>query len=40
MRNNNAMGILFSNMHDEALRDLTALRALGSVPFGGPVPAY
>ena len=35
MRNNNAMGILFSNMHDEALRDLTALRALGSVPFGG-----
>lgn len=35
MRNNNAMGLLFTNMHDEALRDLTALRAFGSVPFGG-----
>lgn len=35
MRNNNAMGLLFCNMHDEALRDLTAARAFGSVPFGG-----
>lgn len=35
MRNNNAMGLLFTNMHDEALRDLTAMRAFGSVPFGG-----
>lgn len=35
MRNNNAMGLLFCNMHDEALRDLTAVRAFGSVPFGG-----
>ena len=29
------MGLLFSNMHDEALRDMTSIRALGSVPFGG-----
>lgn len=35
MRNNNVLGLLFSNMHDEQLRDLTAARALGSVPFGG-----
>lgn len=35
MRNNNAMGLLFTNMHDESLRDLTGRRALGSVPFGG-----
>lgn len=35
MRNNNAMGLLFTNMHDEALQDLTRLRAFGSVPFGG-----
>lgn len=35
MINNNVMGLLFSNMHDEALRDLTSVRALGSVPFGG-----
>ena len=35
MRNNNVLGLLFSNMHDEQLRDLTSMRALGSVPFGG-----
>ena len=35
MRNNNVLGLLFSNMHDEALRELTGIRALGSVPFGG-----
>ena len=35
MRNNNVLGLLFSNMHDEQLRDLTNMRALGSVPFGG-----
>ena len=35
MRNNNVLGLLFSNMHDEQLRDLTSVRALGSVPFGG-----
>lgn len=31
----NAMGIIFSNMHDEMLQDLTAGRTMGSVPFGG-----
>lgn len=35
MRNNNVLGLLFSNMHDEALRELTSVRAMGSVPFGG-----
>lgn len=35
MRNNNVLGLIFSNMHDEALRDMTSVRALGSVPFGG-----
>ena len=40
MRNNNAMGILFSNMHDEALRDLTALPGAGFGSLWRPVPAY
>lgn len=35
MRNNNVMALIFSNMHDEALRDMTAMRAMGSVPIGG-----
>lgn len=35
MRNNNVLGIIFSNMHDECLPSLTGLRPLGSVPFGG-----
>lgn len=35
MRNNNVLGIIFSNMHDECLSSLTGLRPLGSVPFGG-----
>lgn len=35
MRNNNVLGIIFSNMHDECLAPLTGLRPLGSVPFGG-----
>lgn len=35
MRNNNTIGLIFSNMHDEVLRDTTAMRAMGSVPFGG-----
>lgn len=29
------MGIIFSNMHDHLLPDLTASRTMGSVPFGG-----
>lgn len=31
----NAMGIIFSNMHDEKLPELTANRTMASVPFGG-----
>ena len=30
-----AMGLIFANMHDSALPELTANRAMGSVPFGG-----
>ncbi len=29
------LGIIFSNMHDEALRELTERRTMASVPFGG-----
>lgn len=35
MRGNNVVGIIFSNMHDDALRDVTNIRTFGSVPFGG-----
>lgn len=35
MRGNNVVGIIFSNMHDELLKDLTDKRTMGSVPFGG-----
>lgn len=35
MRHNRALGLLFSNMHDEALSELTGVRAMGSIPFGG-----
>lgn len=35
MRANNVLGIIFSNSHDEALSELTNLRTMGSVPFGG-----
>ena len=31
----NAFGIIFANIHDEALPQLTRHRTLGSVPFGG-----
>jgi len=34
MRTNNVLGILFSNSGDDALPELTALRTMGSVPFG------
>jgi glucose-1-phosphate adenylyltransferase len=33
--NGNALGIIFSNMHDEELHEITASRTMGSVPFGG-----
>ena len=29
------LGVLFSNVHDENIRELTEKRAMGSVPFGG-----
>lgn len=35
MRGNNVLGIIFSNMHDGAIRELTENRTMGSVPFGG-----
>ncbi len=35
MRKHSVLGLLFSNMHDEALPELTGIRAMGSVPFGG-----
>lgn len=35
MRKTNVIGLIFPNMHEEALRDLTSIRALGSVPFAG-----
>lgn len=35
MRANNVMGIIYSNGYDECLFELTALRTMGSVPFGG-----
>ena len=35
MRNYNAVGLIFPNMHDEAVRDCTAIRSMGSLPFGG-----
>jgi len=35
MRGNNVLGIIFSHTHDETLRELTDVRTMGSVPFGG-----
>ena len=35
MRGNNVLGIIFSNMKDGAIRELTEIRTMGSVPFGG-----
>lgn len=35
MIGNNVVGIIFSNMHDDRLRELTDVRTMGSVPFGG-----
>ncbi|MBQ6570070.1 MAG: glucose-1-phosphate adenylyltransferase subunit GlgD [Clostridia bacterium] len=35
MRGNNVLGIIFSNTHDEMLRELTDVRTMGSVPYGG-----
>lgn len=35
MIGNNVVGLVFANMHDDRLRELTDVRAMGSVPFGG-----
>ena len=35
MRGNDVLGIIFSNMHDEKIAELTNVRTMGSVPFGG-----
>lgn len=35
LRGNNILGIIFSNMGEELLRELTEKRTLSSVPFGG-----
>lgn len=35
MRGNNVLGLIFSNMHEEKVRELTENRTMGSVPFGG-----
>ena len=32
---NNVLGIIFPNMHDEAIPELTRIRTMASVPFGG-----
>lgn len=35
MRGNNVLGIIFPNVGDDNLSELTSLRSMGSVPFGG-----
>lgn len=35
MRGNNVLGLVFSNVHEERVRELTEKRTMGSVPFGG-----
>lgn len=35
MPKNTAVGLIFANMHDDALREGTNIRAMGSMPFGG-----
>lgn len=35
MREDIVLGIIFSNMHDETIGELTNIRTMGSVPFGG-----
>lgn len=32
---NKVLGIIFPNMHDEAVKELTELRTSASIPFGG-----
>lgn len=35
MRNNNLLGIVFPNAHDDLMTEMTSLRSMGSVPFCG-----
>ncbi len=35
MRNGTALGLIFADMHNEAVWDATAVRSFGSLPFGG-----
>lgn len=35
MRNNNCLGIVFPNVHDELMAEMTEKRSMGSVPFCG-----
>lgn len=35
MRNCTALGLIFANMYDDAIRECTQVRSMGSVPFGG-----
>lgn len=35
MRGNNVLGILFAYVHEERIRELTQVRVMASVPFGG-----
>ncbi len=35
MRNYTALGLIFANMHDDAVRECTEVRSMGSLPFGG-----
>lgn len=35
MRANNVLGLIFPNTHDHSLSEITSLRSMGSVPYGG-----
>lgn len=35
MRNNNLLGIIFPNVHDDLMGEMTAARSMGSIPFCG-----
>ncbi len=35
MRNYTALGLIFADMHNDAVRDVTSVRSFGSLPFGG-----
>ena len=35
MRGNDVVGLIFANMHDEQIHELTGIRTMASVPFGG-----